>query len=389
VGFPVSPLYYYLLLPGLVVSLGSGYSLIVSQTIFALVVLVLIAIGQRRDDWLATVLIVAAIGLSPWWITATAYPWNGHMYMSWLMMGLVCLWYKKHLGVGALLLGMAIAIHPAAALVLPILGYEWLSRPQKLRNLPFAAAGLILPWAPIILFEIITKGYLTRQWLQHAATGMTGQLGWANLTILLHLFGLPALVVIGLIMLTIIWGSTRVRWWLVATVPALIFLTLTSALHDYYLLGLVGTLFFLIAIVLSTKKVGKILLALMIAWFLISLSRLYPPAAGRSIQRINSVVAQTIQLDQLDRTKKYAVINVRDSRNETPQADDYRFFLRVHGLSALNINQYPQADYLLLFVEDPTFDWQNFNDWHTEQFGARKFISVQIIKGVTVILYGR
>lgn len=110
---------------------------------------------------------------------------------------------------------------------------------------------------------------------------------------------------------------------------------------------------------------------------------------GRSIQRLDNVVNTFIQNRNLDKTRKYAVVSVIDSQNSTPQADDYRFFLRTAGINALSIDEYPKADILLVFIEVPNFKWQDFEDWHIQRFGNRKFLSNQTIDGIEVIMYGR
>ena len=109
--------------------------------------------------------------------------------------------------------------------------------------------------------------------------------------------------------------------------------------------------------------------------------------AGRSIQRMDNAVNTFIQNNNLDKTKKYAVVSVRDTQNSTPQADDFRFFLRTKGINALNIDEYPQADNLILFVEVPNFKWQEWEDWHILRFGKKRFLSNQNIDGIEIVMY--
>lgn len=82
--FPASPIYYYLLFPGLVLSGGNGLSLIFSQAFFAFLALGLFAYFQLKKSFPLTLFVILAVGLSPWWIKASASPWNGYMYASWV-----------------------------------------------------------------------------------------------------------------------------------------------------------------------------------------------------------------------------------------------------------------------------------------------------------------
>ncbi|MBI2593707.1 hypothetical protein HYW44_03625 [Candidatus Daviesbacteria bacterium] len=78
--FHASPLYYYLLFPGLVLSGGNGLSLIPSHAFFAALALGLFACFQLKKTFLGAILVILAIGLSRWWIDSSSFPWNGHMY---------------------------------------------------------------------------------------------------------------------------------------------------------------------------------------------------------------------------------------------------------------------------------------------------------------------
>lgn len=388
--FPASPIYYYLLFPGLLLSGGSALSLIFSQAFFALLALGLYAYFQLKKPLISTLLVILTIGLSPWWITSSSLPWNGHMYVSWVFLALTSLWFKTPIFLSALLFGISIAIDPAAVLALPILFYEWWARKKRLKNLVHILLGLILPWAPILIFEIITRGFLTRHWLQYpASAGLIFDPNLKNIIPLLNGLRVSQTLAIVLLFLAFFIGSKRERYWIIYTCLPLIFLILVSPLRQYYLLGLICALTFTIVAIFSSKPVGRIILVLFILSYIQTIK--LPPLSfeDRSIPRLNKVVNTFIQNSNLDKTKKYAVVSVNDLQHSTPQADDYRFFLRMKGVNVLSIDEYPQADILLLFIEVPNFNWQNFEDWHIQRFGNRKFLSNQNVDGIGVVMYGR
>lgn len=388
--FPTSPLYYYLLFPGLLLSGGNGYSLIISHAFFAFLALGLFTYFQLKKSLIPTLLVILTIGLSPWWIASSSLPWNGHMYVSWVFLALTSLWFKKPIFVSALLFGTSIAINPVAVFALPVLFYEWLVNINRIKNLAYIFLGLLLPWMPILTFEMITKGFLTRQWLEHpSAAGLIFSQNITNINLLLNTIGVSEKVAIGALLVAFWIGSTRARYWILFACLPLVALLFISTLRQYYLLGFVYAVTFIITTILSSKTIGKIILVILILSYIQTI-RISPISyTGRSIYRLEKVVNTFIQNKQLDKTKKYAVVSVIDSQNSTPQADDFRFFLRMKGVNALNIDQYSQADILLLFIEVPNFNWQNFEDWHIQQFGSKKLLSSQNIDGIKIIMYTR
>lgn len=389
-GFPASPIYYYLLFPGLLLSGGNGLSLIFSQAFFAVLALGLFAYFQIKKSFISALLVILTIGLSPWWISASSLPWNGHMYVAWIFLALTSLWFKTPFFISALLFGISISVELATVLALPILFYEWLVREGRKKNFIYLLLGLIIPWTPILIFEIITKGFLTREWLQNpAAAGITFSPNLTNIQFLLSIIRISQVQAIAILIISFLIGSNRARCWLVFVCLPLVFVMLFTPFRDYYLFGLVCALTFIVVTILSSHVIGKIILIIFIFLYVQTISFLPFSFSSRSIPGMSNNIDLFLQQSNLDKHKKYAVVSVRDLQNSTPQADDYRFFLRMKGIKALNIDQYPEADMLILFIEVPNFKWQNFDDWHINRFGNRKFISDQNINGTEIIIYGR
>lgn len=389
--FPASPIYYYLLYPGLFLSQGNGLSLIFSQAFFALLALGTFAYFQLKKSFAIALLVILAIGLSPWWITASSSPWNGHMYVSWIFLALTSLWFKNPLFLSALLFGISIAINPVAMLGLPVLFYEWSTLKQKVKKLFHILLGLLLPWSPIIVFEIITKGFLLRSWLEHpSSAGIIFSPKISNIYPLLNIVRISHVQAVVILVICFFIASKRGKYWMVFTGLPILFVFFFSPLRQYYLLGLVSAVTFCVFTILSSRMLGKIVLIILIAGYAQTIT--LPPIdnyGNRSIQKLDRIVNTFLQNNNLDKSKKYAVVSLHDLQNSTPQADDFRFFLRMKGINVLGIDNYLQADFLLLFVEVPNFKWQTWEDWHMQQFGERKFISNQNIEGIEIIQYGR
>lgn len=390
VGFPASPLYYYLLLPGLWLSGGSAYSLIVSHAVAGLSALWLLVWLHLKQKILLVLLIVIAIGLAPWWVVSVSHAWNGHLYVPFLLLSVISLWHKQHLALSSILLGIAVALHPAAVLVLPLLFYEWVVSKNRLKNLLFVLSGLVLPWTPILIFEVITKGYLVRQFVSAAGeNGLTLSPSFDNFFFIIHQTQISKFIVIPLAILGFIWADVREKRWFALLLLPVLGLSFIPIVHEYYLYGLVTAFFFLLAMIFSKKKVGwgVILLAAVFHGLLLFRQPLNRPE--RSISKMQEIVAQSITSLKLDQTKSYAVVGVRDMGNSTPQADDYRFFLRTAGINTTSIAASPTADYLLLYIEPKEFNWRGWEDWHTQHFGPKKQVAVTEVNGVQVILFQR
>jgi hypothetical protein len=371
---------------------GSAYSLALTHAFIGFVVLVYYVFCCRGKP-LPALLSVLTIGLSPWWILATAHPWNGRMYLLWIFAGLATLWYRKNIFLPALLLGIGFAIHLSGILVLPILVYEWLSRKNKLKNFVYIFLGLTIPWVPIIVFEIITRGYLIREWLG----SHTLEAGWEfilinkdNLVRIIAILGYPLKWALILLIIIFLVAQKRERYWIALTILPVVIIS-PKALLEYYLLGTAFSLLLTALVILSRYKWGLLILALMAVSSLGNIK--FPPSSPRylprSIPLIERVVKTTILNNNLDRSKKYALVSVNDTANSTPQADDYRFFFRIKGYNAVGIDEYPNADFLFLFVETPLIDSRSWGDWHMGQFGDRELVSFEKVGGIEVLMYKR
>lgn len=125
-------------------------------------------------------------------------------------LALTSLWFKNPIFISALLFGISIAIDPVAILGLPVLFYEWLSNKQRVRRLFHILLGLLLPWTPIIIFEIITKGFLTRHWLEYpSSAGIVFDPKLTNLNPLLDTLGLSSALAIIILIVSFLIATKR------------------------------------------------------------------------------------------------------------------------------------------------------------------------------------
>lgn len=389
-GFPSSPIYYYLFYPALVISRWNAQSLIVFNVLLALAGLGTFAfLARKKLDFFAFIPIII-IGLMPFWKTSAIHPGNGYTYMLWFMFYLVFLWFELPLFIPSLFLGLAISHHPAATFGLVFLLYEWWRRGHSVKQMGLIICGLLLPWTPIILFEIITKGYLTRSYLKNPTVGVTHafQLGLANIKHLVSLTGINIGLASSIFLLAGFAAQKRLKVWYFLCLIPLVFFLITPSFPQHYLLSSVLSVVFVISLILSKKIWGKILLALIAVFFIIqAIFFIKTPAPTRSITKIDQIVSKLSQTNIIDKKQHIAVLAILSQDTSVPQADDYRFFLRKYGYSVLEVVEYSQADTLLLFVEQPGFKWQTWSTWETDQFGSRKVASQITIDGVKILKF--
>jgi hypothetical protein len=390
-GFPASPLYYYLYFPFLVIGQGNPYSIIFGNIVIAFVTItyfVLLAVRKKNDN-LLLILSLLTLGLSPLIVITATHPGNGYSYFFFLFAGLVGTYFKFPFLFNSLFIGTAISFHPAAVVALPILLYEGYRIPQKLINTLILIFGMLLPWGPIILFEVITSGYLTREWLNHSSSGISFLPNLANVTKLSELFGLPLILaaLLWILLFTITRGSLRIWYWV--TTVWIILCSLISPTPTHYLFGLAALVLFVATLSIINSKYAITVLGVASFFYLLAILTIQNSLPERPLSKIKNIAETVSTTNMVNQNKKIAVVAALPTGTFVPQADDYRFFLRLKGYQVLGVQQYSQADQLVLFVEQPNFDWKNWSNWEIQSFGEKELLRTESIDGVTIVIYDK
>lgn len=388
-GLHASPLYYYLFYPALYISGGDAHSIIIFSIFLAAFALAVLGYFGVKKWGVAGILPVMIIGLLPWWQSIALHPGNGYTYIIFFLLFLVCLWFEIPLVISVLFLGASLSFHPAAIFGLPLLLYEWWRKNHSLQSLFLMFFGLILPSFPIILFEIITKGYLIRQWLAHPKSSIHFQPQLQNLFGMAHVSNINFYVGVILFLFAYALARSKTRRWLLLSFVSAMFFTLVAIVPGHYLFGVLMAVWFSIIVSFIQNTLGKVLLICLMIFFIIKNVLLAnpPEPSVRSISKIDRVVNHLIRNGKLEKKQNIAVLAILDNANKVPMADDYRFFLRVKGYHVLDVQQYSEANTLVLFVEAPDFPWQQWSSWETDQFGERKIIDQMEVQGIKIITY--
>lgn len=416
-GLQASPSYYYSLAPFVWAMGGDAHGLVIGNIVYVGVALAVFGVFAVRKWGWQGILATVIIGMFPWWVNTVLHAGNGYTYAYWTFTAVALLWFEVPLFLAAFCFGMATSFHPAAIFAMPLFCYEWLrilrGKEDLLRKTATAVVAFLLPWAPLIVFEGITKGYLVRNWLTHPSSGAKLMYQLQNMQQLALHFQLSLPLFVGIAMLIFIWvrEHKRLRMWVMLTTLTTCVFLVVFARHAYYLLGLASIWGVLFAVVFAEPKPrwwvfgsqhrGRIteirispqqyspfilgsIAALSITRGVLSP---VPSQPTRTISRIQAVSRTVAQWPTISHAVPTAVVAALSPNTEVPQADDYRFFLRMQGLNVLEVVRYSAAQQLILFIEVPGFDWQHWSNWEIEQIGAKELVTAQEIDGVTVVVF--
>jgi hypothetical protein len=389
-GFQASPLYYYIFFPALVAGGGNAVSLIVFNVVLGLSALLVLGyfLVKKWGSW--GVVPSLFFWLSPLWQGIILHFGNGFSYVYFLLLSLTCLYFDLPILLSSILLGISISFHPGAVFAVPILFYEWYRKKHSALHFLYVLFGLIAPWAPIILFEVITKGYLFRQWRQNPATGIHAKMNAANIKTISSFFYLNTWIACAAGIGSIIMSTKKLKIYWILCFFSLIFFAFISAVPSHYMFGILCMLLFCTSVFLVQSKFGRVvMLCFIVIFFIFNVITKPLKPASRTITKIDTVTKTFIKKARLDKNKKIAVVAVTSNDTKVPQADDYRFFLRTHGYTVMEVQNYNQADSLVMFVEVPKFHWESWSSWEVSQFGNKKVTDVLDINGVKVVLFSK
>lgn len=389
-GLTASPLYYYLYYPSLWLSHGDMRGPIYFNVLLAAMALgifLFVLFKQSKQKLLLLLSGLVIVTNQPWIFLAT-HPGNGFSYAIFLLAGLATTYYTNNLWISALLFGVATSMHPASLLALPILIGTYLATKPNIKQVVLGLFAFVLPWAPIILFEIITKGFIFRQWMQHPGTGLVqSHLNFGSLAGITNQLGLRSIWIVLLLQLLTSLDRKVNIWEKITLGMGLLFFSLLVNVPGYYLFGIsVAYLYVIVKWLWQKKSLG---IVFMLLWLIsnIFMPQLEMPES-RPLYAVEQNVNDLMMMPEL-KDKKVAVVAVLPGGTYVPQADDYRGLLRMQGMNVLEIPDHNQADIMVYVVEQPGFDYDNWTTWESEQFGAKKILKTKQLENALVVVWDR
>lgn len=371
IGLHSSPLYYYLFYIPVLASGGSAYSIIIFNVFLAAYALFFLGYFSSRKYGLKGIIVPLVIGLLPWWQEIAIHPGNGFTYAIFLLTFLAALWFKLPLFLSSLLLGISLSMHPGAVFGLPLLIYELVKRKPSIKVWLLSIMVFIAPFTPLIAFEIITKGYWFRNWMEHPGMGMNIAFSIDNVMQFFTISGINFVVSLAFLILVFIFAKGREKVWFVTGLVGLFLFAFSGLVPKHYLFGVVTIVWFCISMFFLRKRLGRMALVLLSGYLIVNSLQSVPGISTRPVSKIEGAVNYLAESGKIKASDNLAVVSLKSADNKTPQADDYRFFLRVKGFNVEEVSDYANADKMILFVEKESLDWENWNSWETDQFGKQ------------------
>jgi MFS family permease len=394
-GFHASSIYYYYFYPFLELSGGSIGSMVTFNLLTGFVAILFFGLLATRKYGYKGVSGAALLGLVPMMTENILHPGNGFTYMYFVIICLTALWFKVPLFVASFAGGMALAFHPATGFLPIFLLIEWWRRGKNWLSAVLNLGFFLVPMAPLIAFEVITKGYIIRSWLERPSTNdITVKLGLENLLQVCNLLGLSHVELLSLLAIAgfICFNSksSKLKVWFVSSIFFLVFILFFHNLIWRYLFGIALMILFLISVTFIKYRATSVVITCIACSLFFRSPLIHPyPVQTRSISRVESIADFIDQQSLVSKSEKLAVVAAVSVNTEVPQADEYRFLLRNKGYQVVDISAHADADTLLMVLEVPNFNWQGWSNWELQSFGDKKVEKVEELNGVTVVTFSR
>ncbi len=395
-GLHASSAYYYLYYPSIVLFGGKIAGMVWFNLFLGLLAIGYFGYYALKKYGYAGVAGTLVLGLLPLMNDNILHPGNGFSYMYFVLISFTALWFKAPFVIAAFAAGFAIALHPATGFLPAFLLLGWWMRGHKWKDALLGLLAFSLPLAPLIAFEIITKGYIIRSFLSRPSTnGIYLDFSSHNAHQVSHLLGL-SLLTLGTFLgitgyqVTRDKGNTK-KVWFSLTLFFFFFILFFQNLIWRYLFAIAIMVIFFIVVIFMQRKATTLLLVV-VATILFTGSPLFNPLpkTARTIENIESIADTISENNLISRDKKIAIVSALTHNTEVPQADDYHFLLRNRGFTVMNVTEYAQAEQLLYVIEVPGFNWQNWSNWEINSFGNKKLIKVQAFnENVTLVVYDK
>lgn len=327
-GVFAGPWYYYIFVPALVLGrLDPNLVLIANSLFFAMSILLFYV--TLSNIWGIRIALFSSLilGLSNVFLEASRHPGNAYSYLPILLLTTLIglrkrVWNNSQSFFWGILAGFTISFHPSVIIIfLPMLGIIY-HRHKSVSNLFWTIFGVLLPFVPLLIFELRNEYLITK-------------------VILSGKF------------------ATLVR---------------EKSIQNHYLtpVRFVSLLIFIVYVAKSKKTLLLAAMTLM-SIFLLPID-LYAPAS-LPIERYETISKYIIKNNLASKTKPFNIISVADEFMKVTSGYEYRFWLLRYGIDPLPPTNYPQAEELIIISRDRKFDVNNLKTWEFNQFGTNHVIT--------------
>jgi len=397
-GIYSSPFYYYLFAPILFLFRFNFESVIYSNAIFFAITLGVFFYNlYPKLKTFKTLLLTLCLGLTPLGIFLARHPGNAFTIMIFLQLLLLFFFVKPKFSLASLVItgflsGVVVSLHPVTLLIVAPLFWLVYQRAQKKHQLLFYFLAALIPFIPLILFELkhnfimftntfIHQSYKT--FVNNENLGGPLQVSanpFKNLFILNQKLQLYLLLgPVFLLILGWVFGFQKPTAKKLLTITTLSFLLIVLTLRFQFAIHYLFPFAFLILfvslfVIVQTKYYYLLVIYLFILIW--QFPKDYYQATNRQLNRFEQVVNKLIDSNFLQNTANLNVLQVRKNEATTPYGFEYRYFLLKNNISTLNEFQYPQSQNLLVLSET-NIKPKQISNWEMNQFGKTNWKNVR------------
>jgi hypothetical protein len=396
-GLYAGPYYYWILAPLIALSnFNEKVVLIGNAWFFALAVSVGFSYTFQKYGLLSGLLTITLLGLNPFWVSAARHPWNGTTYLPLLL--IVCLliyfkncWKPLDTLVYGFLWGILLNFHPATVIVLIPLSILYFHKFQGRLAFVTYFTGVLAAFGPLVLFEIknglpITKGLLIYHRFANfsvasnpsvlMAKGNFFENVWFMLNQLnIQTFGLGlAAVAISFILVILRTSKMPITTPIKTLIGSIILVALIvrNVFGPHYLYPVSLLVMFTFALYLSSLKSNKIKVLLLVIFIILDINLFHKNILIKSTEngtKADFAVRAVINQGLIKKDERFAVMGVKSLPIYVPYGHEYRYYFVKNGYKPQRIQNYSQANKLVVFSEMGSLAMTDLRSWETDQFG--------------------
>lgn len=409
-GYYAGPYYYYLFAP--ILLLGNfefKYILMFNAFIFAICLGYFFIKVKKSYSTVFALLSTISLGFFPIYIVSARNPGNAYTYIPFLIFFLTYSYFsdtqkKQELFLLGILAGIIINFHLLNLLVFFALGTFIFINLKKKYTFLFFVLGIILPFVPLMLFEIRHNFVITQRTIYdllnaNLVRGLEDISGKRSIigNFLKYSKVISSYLTINPIFYTILFlmpvyfrkfmNKRNFIFTLCALFSFFIFVFISrGVLASHYVFPASVFLFFSLLMFALTYNLKVIVWVLILGELLNFNFGLYKFSV-RPYSKFETTVNYVINNNLIDKNTRFNVIQILNPEVNVPAGYEYRYFFRKRGFVPDTVNEYDKSGELFVFSEIGNFDIDSLVNWETGQFGISYLKNRESYQAGDIIIY--
>lgn len=409
-GYYAGPYYYYLFAP--ILLLGKfefKYILMFNALLFAIFLGYFFTKVKKSYSTIWAVLSIISLGFFPIYIISARNPGNAYTYIPFLIFFFTYFYFndaqkKQELFLLGLLAGIIINFHLLNLFVVSALVVFIFINLRKKNTFLFFVLGIVLPFVPLLLFEIrhnfvITKKTIYDLLSANLVRGFEDSSGKSSIidnflkyskVISSYLTFNPVFYAI-LFLMPVYFRKFMVKRNFVFTLCALFsffaFVIISHGLMiPHYIFPVAVFLFFSLLMFVLTYNLKIIVLVLIVGELFNFNFGLYKLSV-RPYLKFENAVNYVINNNLIEQNTSFNIIQILNPEVNVPAGYEYRYFFRKRGVVPDTVNEYDKSRQLFVFSEIGDFNIDSLVNWETGHFGISYLKNRESYRAGDIIIY--